>query len=109
MLLSVAVLYALSLPLYLFKAAAVPQDVYWLFTPIFIVSIYPAKILIGWSYSRAIRKEQRAWRIVRWPLWIIRIPLFAIYVFVLFFTPAIGAAGRAVLFQHHGILLPWPF
>jgi hypothetical protein len=32
-----------------------------------------------------------------------------LYVFVLFFTPAIGAAGRAVLFQHHGILLPWPF
>jgi hypothetical protein len=32
-----------------------------------------------------------------------------LYVFGLFFTPAIGAAGRAVLFQHHGILLPWPF
>ena len=109
MLLSTLVLYALSLPLYLFKVAALPQDVYWLFTPIFIVSIYPAKILIGWAYSRAVRKEQRAWLLVRWACSLLMVPFLGIYVFVLFFTPAIGAAGRAVLFQHHGILLPWPF
>jgi len=109
MYLSIVVLYALSLPLYLFKIVQLPQDVYWLLTPIFIASIYPAKILIGWAYSRAIRKEKRAWVIVRWPLWLAVVPLLGIYVFILFFTPAIGAAGRAVLFQHHGILLPWPF
>ena len=106
---SVVILYALSLPLYLFKVAALPQDVYWLFTPIFIASIYPAKILIGWAYSKAVRAEKRAWRILRWPLSLLLFPMLAFYVFVLFFTPAIGAAGRAVLFQHHGILLPWPF
>ena len=109
MLLSVLVLYAMSLPLYLFKVAALPPDVYWLLTPIFIVSIYPAKILIGWVYSRALRKQQRAWLIIRWPCSLLMFPLLGFYVFVLFFTPAIGAAGRAVLFQHHGILLPWPF
>lgn len=107
--LSIIVLYALSLPLYLFKIVQLPQDVYWLLTPIFIASIYPAKILIGWAYSRANRKEKRAWVIVRWPLWLAVAPLLGVYVFILFFTPAIGAAGRAVLFQHHGILLPWPF
>ena len=109
MLVSVVVLYAMSLPLYLFKVAALPPDVYWLLTPIFIVSIYPAKMLIGWVYSRALRKQQRAWLIIRWPCSLLMFPLLGFYVFVLFFTPAIGAAGRAVLFQHHGILLPWPF
>lgn len=109
MFLSTVVLYALSLPLYLFKVAALPQDVYWLFTPIFIVSIYPAKILIGWVYHRALEKEHRAWRIVRWTCSLLTVPVLGLYVFILFFTPAIGAAGRAVLFQHHGILLPWPF
>lgn len=109
MFLATVVLYALSLPLYLFKIAALPQDVYWLFTPIFIVSIYPAKILIGWIYHRAMQKEQRAWRIVRWTFSLLTFPVLGLYVFILFFTPAIGAAGRAVLFQHHGILLPWPF
>lgn len=106
---SIIVLYALCLPLYLFKVAALPQDVYWLLTPIFIASIYPAKILIGWAYFKAMHTDHRAWQLLRWPLWLILTPLMGLYVFVLFFTPAIGAAGRAVLFQHHGILLPWPF
>ena len=109
MVLSTVVLYAFCLPLYLFKVAALPRDVYWLFTPVFILSIYPAKILIGWVYARAMRKERPAPAIVRWPLWMIQTALLGFYVFALFFTPAIGAAGRAVLFQHHGILLPWPF
>ncbi|WP_373653628.1 hypothetical protein [Schlesneria sp. DSM 10557] len=109
MFLSIVMLYALSLPLYLFKIAALPQDVYWLLTPIFIATIYPAKILVGWAYARATQVQHRAWLLLRWSLSLLLIPLLGFYVFVLFFTPAIGAAGRAVLFQHHGILLPWPF
>ena len=109
MFVSVVFLYALSLPLYLLKIGALPSDVYWLLTPMFIASIYPAKILIGWTYYQATRTEHRAWLLLRWPLSMLLVPLLGFYVFVLFFTPAIGAAGRAVLFQHHGILLPWPF
>ena len=109
MFLSVVVLYALSLPLYLFKVAALPKDVYWLLTPIFIATIYPAKILIGLAYARATHKQGRPRAVIRWPWSLLLLGLLGVYVFALFFTPAIGAAGRAVLFQHHGILLPWPF
>lgn len=107
--LSVVVLYALALPLYLFKLFEVPQDLRWALTPIFIVSSYPARIFIGWAYSRAAKKERRGWLIVRWPCRLLLLPLLGFYVFLLFFTPAVGAAGRAVLFQHHAVLLPWPF
>jgi hypothetical protein len=107
--LAIVVLYALSLPLYLFKLFAVPQDMYWLLTPIFIVSIYPAKILIGWAYSRAFKKQRRGWLLVRCGCRLLLLPLLGLYVFILFFTPAVGAAGRSVLFQHHALLLPWPF
>ena len=108
MVLSLIVMYALSLPLYLFKIPALPRDVYWLFTPIFIVSIYPAKILIGWAYACAMKREQRTWLLLRWPLYILLTAVLIFYVFLLFFTRAICAGGTAVLFQHHGILLPWP-
>ncbi|MEK6260339.1 MAG: DUF4013 domain-containing protein [Planctomycetota bacterium] len=107
--LAVVVLYALALPLYLFKLFEVPQDMGWMLTPIFIVSIYPAKILIGWAYSRAANKTRRGWLIVRWVCRLALLPLLGSYVFLLFFTPAVGAAGRAILFQHHAVLLPWPF
>jgi len=106
---AVVVLYALSLPLYLFKVAAPPRDALWYFTLIFVATIYPAKILVAWVYARAVRQEKRRWWPVRW-LWnLATVPLLALYLFLLFFTPAIGAAGRRVLFEHHALLLPTPF
>lgn len=107
--LCLVLLYALSLPLYLFKVAALPRDAIWLETPIFIASIYPARILIGWAYGRAVRKPTRSWMLLRWTMRILIVPLLAFYVFLLFFTPSIGAYGRRVLFDHHALLLPAPF
>ncbi len=108
-LLSVVVMYALALPLYIFKLFETPQDMRWLLTPLFIISIYPARIFVGWAYSRAQKKERKTWLILRLLSNIVIWPLLGFYVFLLFFTPAVGAAGRAVLFQHHALLLPWPF
>ncbi len=109
LLLSVVVMYALALPLYLFKLFETPPDMLWLLTPVFVASIYPARIFVGWAYSWSQRKERKSWLILRAACAIILWPLLSFYVFVLFFTPAVGAAGRAVLFQHHAVLLPWPF
>jgi hypothetical protein len=107
--LAIVVLYAWSLPLYLTKVAVPPRDALWMITPIFIATIYPARMFVGWSYARAVRKERAAWRLVRWPLWLLLAPLLGVYLFLLFFTPAIGAYGRRVLFEHPGVLLPSPF
>ena len=100
---------ALSLPLYLFKVAAPPRDALWYFTLIFVVTIYPAKIFVAWVYARAIRRQRRQWWPIRWIFRMAAVPLLAFYLFLLFFTPAIGAAGRRVLLDHHALLLPTPF
>ncbi len=107
--LSIVLLYTLALPLYLAKVAVPPRDALWMVTPIFIATIYPSRMFIAWSYARAIRKEKRSWALVRWPLWLVLTPLLAFYLFILFLTPAIGAYGRRVLFEHHALLLPSPF
>ncbi|MDX1965647.1 MAG: hypothetical protein SFV23_00625 [Planctomycetaceae bacterium] len=107
--LAVVLLYALALPLYLFKIAAPPQDAMWFVTLIFVATIYPAKILIGWAYAKARQREQPTWFFFRWPARLLLLPLLAVYLFLVFFTPAIGAAGRRVLFEHHALLLPTPF
>ncbi|VAX40641.1 hypothetical protein MNBD_PLANCTO02-1411 [hydrothermal vent metagenome] len=107
---AIVFVYLLALPLYLFKAVAPPRDAMWLVTVVFIMMIYPAKVLLGWVYYRAtIKKEKRAWWGARWMARIIFIPLLMLYVFVLFFMPAIGEHGRLVLFEHHAFLLPVPF
>jgi hypothetical protein len=101
--------YVLALPLYLSKIALPPRDALVLLTPLFIVSIYPAKVLTGWAYHRAMVKERPArigWRLLARSL---MLPVLFAYVFLLFFTQFIGAEGKAVLFQHHAFLLPVPF
>lgn len=106
--LGVVLLYALSLPLYLFKAFAMPRDVMWFLTPIFIITVYPARIFAGWAYAQAYFRGKRSWLMTRWTCGLLLLPLLAFYVFLLFFTPTVGAYGKRVLFEHHAILLPIP-
>jgi len=49
----------LALPMYLFKIVLPPSDAMWLVTLVFIVSIYPVKIITGWAYHRALTRERR--------------------------------------------------
>lgn len=107
--LSVALLFALSLPLYIFKVAAPPRDAMWMMTIFFVPIIYPAKILVGFAYYWANRKADRAWFAWRWAWSLLLTAAIGFYVFLLFFTPAIGAYGRRVLFEHPALLLPSPF
>ena len=99
----------LALPLYLSKVALPPRDALVLLTPLFIISIYPAKVISGWAYHRAMTKPERARFWWRWPARWLMVPVLGAYVFLLFFTQFIGAQGKWVLFQHHAFLLPVPF
>lgn len=109
MLLALFILYGLSLPLYLFKIVATPRDAVLFLTPIFILTIYPARLAVGWATHRAQSRPARRWLLLRWPVTAILLPLLALYVFLLFFTPAIDAFGRRALFDHHALLIPTPF
>lgn len=99
----------LALPMYLFKVALPPQDAMWLITVVFIVSIYPVKVMTGWAYHRAVARDRRAHFLLRAPSWLLRTALLMFYVFLLFFTQFIGEHGKGVLFEHHAFLLPVPF
>lgn len=108
-LVAVVIVYVLALPLYLTKARLLPQDAMWLITAVFIVSMYPARIATGWVYHRAITRPHDAWFGWRWTSRLAMIPLLGIYVFLVFFSQAIGEHGKAGLFEHHAFLLPVPF
>ncbi len=99
----------LALPMYLFKIALPPADGMAIVTVVFIVSIYPVKVITGWAYHRAVARERRAFWGFRWLTRAALVPLLAVYVFLLFFTQYIGQHGKLVLFEHHAFLLPGPF
>jgi hypothetical protein len=99
----------LALPMYLFKVVLPPADAMWMETIVFIVSIYPVKVITGWAYHRAVARERRAFWGFRWLTRLVLLPLLTTYVFLLFFTQFIGEHGKLVLFEHHAFLLPAPF
>lgn len=99
----------LSLPMNLFKVVLPPQDALWMETIVFIVTIYPLKVITGWAYHRAVARERRAFFLFRGFTRLVTVPLLVLYVFLLFFTQFIGQHGKGVLFEHHAFLLPVPF
>jgi hypothetical protein len=115
-LLAVVLTYVLSLPLYLAKVQLPPSDLIWLITVIFVVSIYPTKVATGWAYHRALKKRAAALTAHSDRPFVLpligrgaMLPLVGVYVFLVFFTQAIGKHGKLALFEHHAFLVPAPF
>lgn len=111
-LLAVVLVYVLTLPLFLFKIALLPQDALWGITLVYILSIYPTRVATGWAYYHARQRMEQgrpAWLLLRWLVSLASWALLAAYVFILYFTQYITAYGRASLFEHHAFLLPVPF
>ncbi|MFG0334700.1 MAG: hypothetical protein ACF8TS_15190 [Maioricimonas sp. JB049] len=110
-LMALVLIYVLALPLYLFKVLLPPQDAMWGITLVFLLSIFPARMVTGWAYAQAIRRKREdrpAHWTFRWGARLVAVPLLAAYVFILYFTQFIGAHGKGVLYEHHAFLLPWP-
>ncbi len=106
---TIAVLYTLSLPLFLPKVYLLPQDAMWTITLIFVVTIYPVKVMTGWALHRAVARREPPWYGWRWLSRWVMVPLLGLYVFLLFFTPYISEHAKGVLFENHALLLPVPF
>ena len=101
-------LYALAVPLYLSKVVVPPADAFWLFTPLFIIVIYPTRIIMGWVYGSGMQKQQRSARLIRWPAKVFMVPLLGLYALILFAVPLVNEAGPKAMFQNHAFLLPGP-
>ncbi len=102
----------LVLPLYLLKIEVIPRDALWLPALVFIVTIFPLKVMAGWAWGRAGRKElagRKSWFITRLGCRLLMLPVAFIYAVVVFFTQYTGWHGVRALYEHHAFLLPVPF
>ncbi len=70
----------LAVPLYLLKIEIIPREAAWLPTLLFVMSIFPARLMTGWACGRAARREHRRhwfWRLVGMGMWLNLPILFA--------------------------------
>lgn len=100
---------ALALPLYLLKAELIPREAAWLPSLVFVVFIWPARLLTGWAVSRSARRDTRRHFIFRWSARLASLPIALIYVLVVYFTQYVSWYGSMSLYEQHAFLLPVPF
>ena len=98
-----------AIPLYLLKIEVVPREAAWLPSLVFIVFIFPARLLTGWAMRRAaIRQQPRHW-FFRWTARLPLLPIVLMYVLIVFFTQYTSWNGVWSLYEQHAFLVPVPF
>lgn len=98
-----------AMPLYLLKIEVIPRDLVFLEGLVFLLFIFPARLLDGWAFARGASRAVPRHRIVRWLGWAVMAPVVAAYVLVVFTSPHLGWHGLASLYEQHAFLLPVPF
>jgi hypothetical protein len=98
-----------ALPLYLLMIELLPHEVTWLPAVLFVVFLLPARLLCGWAYARAARRQQpRVW-LFRWLARLAMIPAAATYAFVVWLSQYLLWYGVGSLYHQHAFLVPVPF
>jgi hypothetical protein len=99
----------LAIPLYLLKIEVIPRDLLFVEGTLFLLLMFPARLLGGWAFARGVRRaEPRAW-VSRWGGRLVVLPVVAAYVLVVFASQHIGWQGVRSLYEQHAFLLPVPF
>jgi hypothetical protein len=109
----IALLFAV--PLYLFRIEITPREAggvpffLSLISLVFVVFIFPARLLAGWAYGRAGRRERPRHWFFRWTGWVWLPPAVAFYVLVVWLSQYTSWEGIGSLYEQHAFLLPVPF
>ena len=106
---SLIVLFTLALPLYLLKIELIPREAAWLPSLLFVASIWPARLAVGWAMGRGLRRELPRHGLFRWSSRLALLPLVGFYVLLVYFTQYLSWYGVWSLYEQHALLLPVPF
>ena len=102
-----------ALPLYLLKIEMIDREIAWLPSLLFVVFIFPARVVSGWAVARAIAREQAGSRPVHFALrWLARlaaVPVVVSYIFFMTLFLYISWRGAGSLLEQHAFLVPVPF
>jgi hypothetical protein len=98
----------LALPLYLLKIELTPKELAWAPSLLFVVLIFPARVLTGWALARAGRRKEPRGKWATWTARLAILPVGLAYVLAVYFTPYFSWNGVASLLEQHAFLVPAP-
>lgn len=106
---SVLIALLFAVPLYVLKIEIVPREAAWLPSLLFVTFGFPARLLSGWAYGRAVRRPTPRFILFRWASWWAMLPVTGFYVLIVFFTQYTSWHGALSLYEQHAFLVPVPF
>ncbi|MCI0699694.1 MAG: hypothetical protein L0241_01235 [Planctomycetia bacterium] len=98
-----------AIPLYLLKIEVIPRDLVFLEGLVFLLFIFPARLLGGWAVARGARRAVPRFWLLRWMGRFAVVPVVIAYVLVVFVSQHLGWHGIPSLYEQHAFLLPVPF
>ncbi|MBA61352.1 MAG: hypothetical protein CMJ76_03210 [Planctomycetaceae bacterium] len=105
---SMLLVWAFALPVYLAKIQLTPREVFLLPTVIFVIFAWPSRMLMGWAYGRAEKREKNRNTISIWLSRLAIIPIVFIFAGVVFLSRYTSWYGDWSLFEQHALLIPIP-
>lgn len=105
---ALAVTLLLALPLYLLKVELIPREAAWLPSLVFVLFIFPARLLTGWAVGRARRSDFSSSFLLRWPARLAMLPVAGVYVLLVYLSQYTNWNGALSLWEQHAFLVPVP-
>ncbi|MBI1371660.1 MAG: DUF4013 domain-containing protein [Phycisphaera sp.] len=97
-----------ALPLYLLKIELTPAEVAWLPSLVFVMFIFPARLLAGWAVGRARLREEPRHGFFRWAARLGFVPVVMAYALIVYGTQFVSWYGTLSILEQHAFLVPAP-
>lgn len=97
-----------AIPLYVLKVELTPRELAWLPSVLFVLFIFPARLLTGWALARALHHDTPRHWFTRWLARLGIVPVALAYVLVVYLTPYFSWNGIYSLLEQHAFLVPAP-
>lgn len=98
----------LATPLYLIKIFQFPPDLAWLASFLFLISLYPARLLAGWAYARGGLDRPVRLFVFRWLAILLMLAASLAYSIMVFLTRYATWDGWWSLYEQHAFLIQVP-
>lgn len=98
----------LATPLYLIKIFQFPPDLAWLASFLFLISLYPARLLAGWAYARGDLQRPVRLFLFRWSAALLMLAASLVYSIMVFLTRYATWDGWWSLYEQHAFLIQVP-
>lgn len=105
---SLLLLCALAIPLYLMRIEATPSELAWLPSLVFVLFMWPAKLVMGAAVGYANRRPANRHWILRWSAWTVAVASVLVYVGALYIAQFVAWQGAFVNYFQHAVLVPPP-